>query len=146
MKRTSPPQTQVTEPDPLADFEDEDGYFKDIFYPDFDELPGETAIAFQLRYAFTCAGYRGVRVEEMKTHPVVVVRAVRQSARRINDDRLLFRHVRDVLRQGGFSVRGDELTVGQTGDRILAAFLLQRSPHGYVDAMNDAEEFAPIPV
>jgi hypothetical protein len=146
MKRTSPPQTQVTETDPLADFEDEDGYFKDIFYPDFDELPGETPTAFRLRYAFTYCGYRVTRVEEVKTHPVVVVRAVRQSARRINDDRLFFRHIRDVLRQAGFSVRGHEMTVGQTGDRILAAFLLQRSPHGYVDVMNDAEEFAPIPV
>jgi hypothetical protein len=120
--------------------------FKDVFWPDFDALPGETSIAFKLRFAFSCSGYRVTRVEEVETHPVVVVRAVRKDARRVPDHRLLFRHIRDLLRQAGFCVKRDELIVDQTGDRVLASFLWRNSPAQCNEAMPILEgEFDPIP-
>ena len=94
----------------------------DVFYPDFDMLPHETPVTFNLRYAFTCAGYRVGGIEEIKTHPVIVVRAVSKDAKLFPDHRLFFQHIQDLLRGSGFRLRRDELTVCQTGNRILIAF------------------------
>jgi hypothetical protein len=92
-----------------------------VLFADFDELPGETSIAFRLRYAFTSAGYRVMRVEEVETHPVMVVRAVRTTAQRIPGYQPFFRYIRDLLKRSGFPVKRDELTVDQVGNRILVA-------------------------
>jgi hypothetical protein len=121
MNRISSSGIQVPEADPVADFDDEPGYYKDIFYPDFDELVGETSIAFKLRYAFTCAGYRVMRVEEVETHPVLIVRAIHTTAPRIPEYLPFFRYIRDFLKGSGFPVKRDELTVDQVGKRILVA-------------------------
>jgi hypothetical protein len=146
MDRTLLQQSQVAEPDPLADLEDEDGYYKDVFHPDFDELPGETPIAFRLRYAFACSGYRLSRVVGSQTHPVLIVRAVRQSAMRIADQRSLVRHFQHLLRSAGFRLRRDELTVDQHGDRIMVAFQWKESPVDRTLAAGElAAQFDPIP-
>jgi hypothetical protein len=110
------------------DFDDEPEYYKDSYYPDFDSLPGETSIAFNIRYAFACGGYRVTSVEEVKTHPVLVVRAVRKDTKPVACRSLLFRHVRDLMRRAGFPLNRDELTVDQTGKRILVAFMSGAPP------------------
>ena len=114
----------------------------DVYHPQFDALLGETPVAFNLRYAFTCAGYLVVSVEETKTHPVLVVRAVRKDVKPIADRKLHFQHVRDLLRGAGFRLRRDELTVSQTGNRLLVAFHWHNSPVDYAAALRQAEEDA----
>jgi len=121
MKRIPPLQFEAVTLNTAPDFDDDDD-IRDVYWPDFDPLPGETSVAFRLRFSFTCAGYRTTRIEEVKMPPVLVVRAVRKDARRIADHRLILGHIRELLRQAGFRLRRDELTVDQTGDRILVAF------------------------
>lgn len=128
---------------PVLEIEDEEWDAQDsidVFYPEFDVLPGETPVAFNLRYAFMCAGYRVVRVEEVKTHPVVAVRVVRKHAAPINNQRLLFRLIRDLLRTAGFPLRRDELTVGQTGNRILVAFQSGKPAKNFEDILREPHE------
>src|SRR5208283_2904811 len=105
-------QVQATAHNAAPDFDDDD--IKDVFWPDFDRLPDETVIAFRLRYAFTCSGYRVKQVEEAKTHPVVILHAFRKDAEQISDSRSVFEHVRGVLRSEGFRLRKDELVVDWT--------------------------------
>ncbi len=120
--------------------------FKDVYWPDVGAGPDEPPIAFKLRLGFACAGYRVMKVEEVETHPVVIVRAVRKDANRITDHRLFFRHIRDILRQAGFGVKRDELIVDQSGVRVLASFLWRNSPAQRSETMPVLEgEFDPIP-
>ncbi|HEV2435668.1 MAG TPA: hypothetical protein VG077_06680 [Verrucomicrobiae bacterium] len=144
MKRTSPPQFEVAALNTTPGFDD-DG-FKDVFFPIFEVMPGETPIAFKLRFIFACGGYRVIKVEEVATHPVVVIRAVRKDARRVADHRLFFRHIRHILSQAGFRIRQGELIIDQTGDRVLVSFLWRNSLAQFNEAMPVLEgEFDPIP-
>ena len=120
MRRSSPYQSQAAVLDTAPDLSLDT--FKDILWPDVGTSPDEPPSAFRLRCAFTNAGYRVRNVEEVKTHPVLIIRAVRECARRTTDHRAFWRHIRDVLRQAGFKLKRAELTVDQTGDRILVAF------------------------
>ena len=122
MKQKSSPPSQVHVPCPLADFDDDDDDFKDVFWPNFDMLPGETPVTFRLRFAFVCDGYRAIKVEEVQTHPIVIIRAVQPDAGRIVDHRLLLRHVQDMLCRAGFRPKRDELMVAPSGHRVLIAF------------------------
>jgi hypothetical protein len=133
-KPSSPTATE------LEDFDDEEGYYKDLFHPDFDELPGETPISFRLRYVFTSNGYRFRHVEEVKTNPVLIVRVVRKDAPRITDQRLFFRHIQDLLRTAGFRLRKDELTIDQRGDRFMFAFLSGKPREDFRDILREREE------
>jgi len=149
MNLTLPPEVEATAPNAAPDYDDGDD-FKDVYWPDFDVEPGETPIAFRLRYAFTCAGYRVARIEEVKMPPVLVVRAVRRDARRMTDHRLFFGHVRELLRQAGFRLRRDELTVHQTGDRILVAFQSAKWAPNFEEILREPQEvlfdYADIPL
>lgn len=148
MKKTPPPLGQADTPNTAPDFDVED--FKDLYWPDVGTLPGEPRCAFGLRCAFTSAGYKVRKVEEAETHPVLIIRAVRNDARRITDQRLFYRHVRDILRDAGFRLRRGELTVARTGNRILLAFRWPNSSIDYAAGLRRAEqeaaEFADMPL
>ncbi len=120
MNLTLSPEVEVAAPNAELDFGDND--LKDIYWPDFDPLSGETPVAFKLRFTFTCAGYRTTRIEEVATHPVVVIRTVQPDTGRIANHQLLLQHVRDMLCQAGFHPKRDELTVDRSGHRLLIAF------------------------
>lgn len=147
MNRKSP--QQVAAPGIVPDCNDEDDY-KDIFWPEFDAAPDEAPVVYKLRFAFTSAGYRVMGVEEAETHPVLIVRAVRTTARRITEHQTFLRHIQDLLLRAGFRVRRDELAVAQSGDRILAAFQWKDSPVDYEarlrQAEHDAAELAGMPL
>jgi hypothetical protein len=121
------------------DFDDDDDV-RDVFWPDFDGLPGETPTVFRLRFAFECAGYEAIRIEEPQTHPVVIVRATQPESGRITDQRLLFRHVREILCQAGFRLKSDELTVALSGRRILIAFQTGKWVPNYEEILGEMEE------
>lgn len=123
----------------MLNFDDEDN-FKDIFWPDFDATPGETPVTFKLRFTFSSAGYQTIRIEEVKTHPVLIVRAICKDIRRITDHKLFVRHMQDLLRQAGFNLRKDELTVDQTGDRILVAFLSGKPVLNFEKILRESHE------
>lgn len=126
------------------DFDIED--FKDILWLDVGLAPDEPPIAFGLRCAFTNAGYRVRKVEEVEAPAVLIIRAVRKDARRTADRRLFHRYIRDILRRAGFGVKRDELVVDQTGNRVLVSFLWRNSPAQCNEAMPVLEgEFDPIP-
>lgn len=112
---------------------------QDVYYPD--SQPGESEIAFKIRIAFETQGYMIRHIEPAATHPVWIIRAFRPDATRI-DPRLLFRHVRHLLRSAGFPLRRDELTVEPSGRRLLVAFLWRESPIDYAAALRRAEEEA----
>jgi len=132
----------------MSDFDIED--FKDVHLLELEPMPGESPVAYKLRFVFGCAGYRNVKVLEMQTHPVLAVHAVRQEAQRINDHRLFFKHIRNLLRRAGFPLGRDELTVTQDNAGILAAFQWKDSPIDYAaglrQAEQDAAEFANMPL
>ncbi len=139
------PSTGPSSPTPLPDFDD--GDLKDVFWPDVEMLPGETSETFRLRCHFTFAGYRVRKVEESETHPVLVVRAVRTTGQRFPDPRQFRRHIRGILKQAGFRVKSDDLTVNQTGDRILAAFIWPSLTAWRKEVETAvAGEFDPIPI
>jgi hypothetical protein len=81
---------------------------------------------------------------------VLIVRAVRTTARKIPEYKPFFRHIRDLLERAGFFVKRDELSVDQNGNRILAAFLWPDSPIDYAAGLRQAEldaaEFAGMPL
>jgi len=143
-------RTIITSPSAEDDEEWDQQDAIEVYHPQFDALPGETSVAFNLRYAFASAGYWVSSVEEVKTHPVLVARFVRRDAEPINDQKLLFRHIRDLLRGAGFPLRRDELTVSQTGHRVLVAFQWHDSPVDYQAALRqadgDAAEFEGMPL
>lgn len=126
------------------------GDFKDVFLLELEPTPGETEVAYKLRFAFGCAGYRNVKVLEMQTHPVLAVHAARQEVQRINDHRLFFKHIRNLLRRAGFPLCRDELSVTQDNAGILVAFQWRDSPIDYVAGLRQAEqeaaEFADMPL
>ncbi len=122
----------------MPPFNDDDG-IKDVFWPAIDILPGETPTIFRLRCHFTLAGYRVRKVEGCVTHPVLIVRAVRTTAQRFPDRRQFRRHIQGILNLADFQPKGDELTVDQTGDRILVALLWRDSPIDYAAGLRQAE-------
>lgn len=122
MERTPSSQVEVAALNAAPDFDDFEDDLKDVFWPNFDPLPGETSVAFNLRFTFACAGYRTTKIEEPVTHPVMIVRTVLPDTRRISNQRLLLEHIRDILCRAGFRPKRDELTIGQTGTRLLIAF------------------------
>ena len=140
MKRTPPPQFEVAVPNAAPDFDDDDDDFKEVFWPDFDALPGETPFVFKLRFTFTFSGYRIKRIEEVQTHPVVIILAVRQSAQHIADHRLFFKHIQNLLRGAGFCLRKDELTVSQTGGQILIAFQTGKWAPNFEEILREPQE------
>lgn len=113
---------------------------RDVFFADL--LPGEPEIAPGLRSAFEGEGYSVRSVEVARTHPVLILRMNRKCAAQTADHRSLRRHLRSVLRQAGFRLRRKELTVCQTGDRILVAFQWHDSSVDYAAALRRAEEEA----
>ena len=117
-----PQKVEVAAPNVTPDFDEEGDYFKDIFWPDFETAPGETPIASRLRFTFACAGYRTMRIEEVATHPVVIIRAWQPDASRMADHWLLLRHVQDMLSRAGFRLKREELMVARSGHRLLIAF------------------------
>lgn len=136
MKRTDV-TTALTSEDEEWDRQDA----ADVHYPD--SQPGETEIAFRLRLAFEIQGYLVRDIREAPTHPVMIIRAVQGNAPRISDTRSFFRRVQGLLRDAGFPLRRrDELTVSQTGSRILVAFLRHNSPVDYHAALRQAGEGA----
>jgi len=142
--KTRPPRVQIPHLTTGPDFDDEPGYYSDIYYPNL--LPGESEIAYRLRHAFTSPRYAIRSIELMEPHPVWVVRAVCKDTRCISDHRLFFRHVRDVLRQAGLKVKKDELTVDRTGDRVLVTLLWRNVSMECVEVKPVLEgEFDPIP-
>ena len=120
----------------------------EVYFPD--PLPDESETAVKLRYSFTVEGYRVTRIEQAPTHPTVwIVRAVRTTAVKIPEHRHVFRHIQDLLRRAGFSLRHDELTVDQTGDRILVAFQYAKWAPNFEEILREPQEvlcdYADIP-
>lgn len=124
-----------------ADFDEEDEDFKDVYYPDFEEVLGETSAIFQLRYAFACGGFHVIKAEEASTHPVLIIKAVRNDSTRLHSD-LLFQHIRILLRNAGFPLKRYELTVDQTGKQILVVLPWAHSRIDYAAALREAESEA----
>ena len=116
----------------------------DVYF--LDPYPGEPEIAPDLRSAFEKQGYSVRSVELARTHPVIIVSAIRKGAGQMTDEPSLRRHFRHVLRQTGCRVRRDELVVGRRGKGLIIAFLWKDSP---VDTRPTAEEmkdqYEPIP-
>ena len=140
MRRTPPSQFEVAAPNAAPDIDDDDD-FKEVFWPDFDALPGEKSIAFKLRFAFSCSGYRVTRVEEVETHPIVIIRAVQPDAGRIiADQRLFLRRIRDILLQAGFRPKRDELTVARSGHRVLIAFQTGKWAPNFEEILREPQE------
>lgn len=123
----------------MQDF-DEDGEIKDVFWPDFDPLPGETSIAVRLRFAFSSAGFRAIRIEEVVTHPVVIIKAANPDIRHLTDQRLLARHIRGILDQSGFRPKRDELTVAWLDRRLLVAFQTRKWAPNFEEIMREAAD------
>jgi len=148
MKPAPPREIEAADLDATPDCDIED--FKDVYWPDVGTAPDEPPCAFKLRCAFANASYRVRKVEQAETHPVLIVRAVRTDACRIAAQWLLWRHIRNILRQAGFDVKRDELIIDQTGDRILVAFRWPDSPIDYAAGLRQAEldaaEFAEMPL
>jgi hypothetical protein len=134
--------------DESDDFDEEPGYYKDVYFPD--SAPDESPTEFLIRHHFALAGYEVRRIETAPTHPVIIIKTIRKAAPKITDQRQLVRHFQDLLKRAGFKLRRDELTVGRIGDRILAAFQWKDSPIDYAaglrQADQDAMEFAEIPL
>lgn len=101
---------------------------------------GESEIAFRLRLAFEIEGYRVRRVELAPTHPVVIVRAVGIDANRITDQGLLLQHIRDMLCQAGFQPKRKELTVAQSGHRLLIAFPSGKPATNFEEILRETQE------
>jgi hypothetical protein len=112
-------------PQILDDFDDGE-YLREVYNLDFEALPGETPLAYHLRFAFAREGYAVKGVEEVIAPPVIILRAVRKSAPAINDEKMVFDHIRDVLKRAGFRLRKDELTLNKQREQILVAFLSGR--------------------
>ena len=144
MKLTLPPRVEVATPNAAQDFDDEPGYYSDVYYPDL--LPDESETAYRLRVAFTSEGYATKTILAASTHPVWVIHAKRKDAPRIVDHRLFFKHIQNLLRGAGFQLRRDELSVSQDKCGILVAFQWKDSPIDYAaglrQAERDAAEFA----
>ena len=122
------------------DFDEGPEFFKDVHYPDFEELPGESSVAFRLRFAFASAGYTPIKIEEMRTHPIAIIKAIGPGTGRIADERLFRRQVRKILRQAGFQPKGEELTAGQTGYRILVAFMTGKWEPNFEEILREPHE------
>ena len=76
----------------------------------------------------------------MKTHPVLIIRAIRECARRTTYQRAFWRHIRDILRQAGFKLKRPELTADQTGDRILVAFQSGKWKPNFEEILREHQE------
>lgn len=120
--------------------DEEPEFFRDVYLPDFDPLPGETPVAFKLRFTFTCAGYRTTRIEEVATHPVVVIRTMQPDTGRIADQWLLMRNIRDLLCRAGFRPKRDELTVARSGHRVLIAFQTGKWTPNFEEILREPHE------
>ncbi|MGO8837582.1 MAG: hypothetical protein ACLQAH_05350 [Limisphaerales bacterium] len=146
--KTRTPRVQIPNSTTEPDFDDEPGYYCDVFYPDL--LPGEAETAYRLRVTFTSEGYSTKTILAAATHPVWVIQARRKDAPQIVDHRLLFRHIQNLLRRAGFHLREDELTIDRKGDSILVAFQWKDSPIDYAaglrQAAQEAAEFAEMPL
>lgn len=143
-----PPEVGIVASKAELDFDDEPGYYNDVYCPDL--LPGEAETAYRLRITFTSEGYETKTILAAATHPVWVIRAKRKDAPRIVDQRLLFRHIQKLLRGAGFDLCRDELTIDRKGDFVLVAFLWKQSSVDYAaglrQAEQDAAEFAGMPI
>jgi hypothetical protein len=120
-----------------SDWDDGDD-LKDVFHPDFLELPGETTALFNLRFAFASNGYQA-RLQEAESHPVLIARLTRRTAPLIPDDKLFRRHIKKLLCHSGFPLRMKEMTVSRKGNSVLLVFPWERSGTDYAAALRQAE-------
>lgn len=97
------------------------GKFKDLYFTTV--LPGESVTEALIRHHFQRAGYKVWRFEFAPTHPVIILKIIRTSAPPIEDDRQFFRHIREILKQAGYFLKKDELTVNRERKRVLVAFI-----------------------
>jgi hypothetical protein len=130
---------------PMADTRESDDFdddeFKDVFHPQFDELPGETSAIFNLRFEFAIAGYTA-RCREAETHPILVVRLTCQSAHVFPDEKLFTKFLQSVLRRAGHRLRPNELTVRRKGNSVLLAFPWSYSSIDYAAGLRLADQEA----
>jgi hypothetical protein len=120
-----------------SDWEEGDD-LKEVFYPEFPELAGETCALFNLRFAFASNGYQA-RLQEAESHPVLIVRLTRRTAPLILDDELFCRHIQELLCHAGFPLPMKEITLSRKGDSTLLAFPWAHSATDYAAALRQAE-------
>lgn len=120
-----------------SDWEEGDD-LKEVFHPDFPEMPGESSAMFNLRFAFAAHGYK-TRLQEAVSHPVLVARLTRRTAPLIPDDKQFRRHIKELLCNSGFPLRMKEITLSRKGDLALLVFPWTHSSTDYVAALRQAE-------
>jgi hypothetical protein len=140
MKRKRTPGIDAAVPATTPDFDDDPNFYKDVY--DCDWRVCESEIAYRLRVMFTSNGYAPKTVQAAPTHPIWIICAKRKDAPRIADNRLFFKHIQKLLRDTGFRLRKDEMTVDQKGDNILVSFIWKDSPIDYLAGLRDAEQVA----
>ena len=99
------------------DWDDED--YKDV-YPEPE--PGQSSEEFLIRHHLACDGYRVNSFEEVKTHPVIILRLTRSSPIDSVNNFDHGKYFRSVLARAGFRLGRDELSVSVTGKKVLVAF------------------------
>jgi len=115
-------QAQATNPE-SADLDEELALAKDVFLLAIDAAPGETPTAFHLRCVFTMANYTVKQIVQTPVHPVWVLHVAPNNALSITDSRRLVRPIRNLIRQAGFPVKQDEMSVHQKRDELLVTFV-----------------------
>lgn len=138
MKRT-PPTRVAADPSTTPPCQVEED-FKDVFLPIFEPLPNETKTAFDLRFAFSCAGYRVTKIEEFQSHPVLLLKILQPDAGRITDHRLLLKHIRVLLRKAGLRPKSGELTLARSGRRVLIAFQTAKRTPNFEEILREPHE------
>jgi hypothetical protein len=120
-----------------SEWDDEDD-LKDVFHPEFPEMPGETTALFNLRFAFACNGYEA-RLQEAETHPVLIAKLTRRTAPLFPDDKRFRRHIKNLLCHSGFPLRMKEMTVSRKGNSVLLVFPWEHSATDYAAALRQAD-------
>jgi hypothetical protein len=138
MYSTECPASSAADAVGTSEWDDEDGDLKDVFHPEFPEMPGETSALFNLRFAFATYGYKA-RLQEAESHPVLIARLTRQTAPIIPDDGLFRRHIKELLCNSGFPLRMKEITLSRKGDFALLVFPWTHSARDYAAALRQAE-------
>jgi hypothetical protein len=138
--KTRPPRVQIPNPTTEPDFDDESGFYSDVYYPDL--LPGESETAYCMRITLQSHGYATGTILAAETHPVWVIRVKRKEAPRIADQRLFARHIQELLQEAGFRLNRSELTIDRQGDAILITFPCQNPIIDYAAGLHQAEQDA----
>jgi hypothetical protein len=136
MKRNASPAAPATAFDEWEEADRDD--LKEVGFPI--DLHGNIERSVRLRFAFQNAGYVVKLIESAIQHPSVwIIRAVRTTPQRIPEYQPFFRHIRKMLRQAGFRVKRDELTVGQTGNRVLVAFSSEKVVPNFEEILREPQ-------